>query len=126
MGERDPKLIPIESWDELAVGMPVWIRLGCCDKLYGRCIIVAFKPQNRCVDEHLRAFVSDAYKFEPKHVCKVMYYPVPKEWKGRYPVGATLITPNEVEERRVFVEVVENPKETKVVEKIPIDLKSRL
>ena len=118
MDERNPKLILVENWDELRVGMTVWLKVGCCEKLYGRCIIVAFKPQCKGVDSQLRMFVSDAYRFEPKHVCKVRFYPVPADWERKYPVGATLITPQEVEERRVYVEMVEDPKKIETPEKI--------
>lgn len=118
----EPKLVLVESFDELRVGQAVWVNLECCGKLGGRFIIVQFKPKNDCVDSQLRVFVRDSYKFEPRHVCRVSFYPAPRD---NCPVGASLITPEMVADRDVYVEVIDLREREEERERVPLAIRTK-
>ena len=99
----EPKLIRVESFDELRVGQAVWIKpYSCCGKSSGRTIVTGFEIGLKWLDEHLRIGATDVFKYAPQHVCKTMKYGA-----TNFPVQGDLITAENVAEGVVFVEVIE-------------------
>jgi hypothetical protein len=113
----EPKLILVENFDELKVGMAVWtINTRCCGRNTGRCIIVNFLPDAISVDPDRHITRESAFSYLPKHICEIF-----KE-SERY----SSITKRCVAGKRIFVEVLELGNEENNAVKAPKKIPARI
>jgi hypothetical protein len=104
---KGPKLILVENFDELKVGMAVWIRPQlCCGLNSGRTILIDFETNIKAVMATGKIFYTDGFTFVPLHACKVLNYP-----NSSVGVRSSLITPQAVMKGIVYVEVIDLDKD---------------
>jgi hypothetical protein len=113
----EPKLILVENFDELKVGMAVWtINTKCCGRNTGRCIIVNFYPETVLINSKGHLSREPAFAYLPKHVCEI--FKESERFSG--------ITQSVVDEKRIFVEVLELGNEENNASKVPKKTPARI
>jgi hypothetical protein len=113
----EPKLILVENFDELKVGMAVWtINTRCCGRNSGRCIIVNFLPDAIIINADGHITRESAFSCLPKHICEI--------FKESHRISG--ISKRAVDEKRIFVEVLELGNEENNASKVPKKTPARI